>query len=29
VTPDFQYIDSGIQTNDSAYVFGIRTKVTF
>ncbi|UCD32729.1 MAG: carbohydrate porin [Desulfobacterales bacterium] len=29
VTPDFQYIDSGIQTNDSAYVFGIRTKVAF
>ena len=29
VTPDFQYIDSGLQTNDSAYIFGIRTKVAF
>ncbi len=29
VTPDFQYIDSGLQTNDSAYIFGIMTKVSF
>ena len=29
VTPDFQYIKSSLQTNDDAYVFGIRTKVEF
>ena len=29
ITPDYQIIDSGRKTNDTAHVFGIRTKVSF
>jgi porin len=29
VTPDFQYIESGLQTTDSAYIFGLRVKTEF
>lgn len=27
VTPDFQIMDSGLETNDTAYVFGLRVKI--
>jgi porin len=27
VTPDFQIIDSGLEANDTAYVFGLRAKI--
>ena len=27
VTPDYQIIDSGLKTNDTAHVFGLRVKI--